>query len=1023
MTSWISSTPDTVFRDVCRASASTPRFAFLSHEPVVIVVPTSRQRDDVLMQWARSNGRGEPPTVLTMAALYRALAPQVLEQIPRILPDSSVDVLLAYAAEACDLPPGSIRLRASRIVRWAQELRSPAWLRDAALRHPSQRAARQLATAARIWEAYEDVLGSRAADRGTFSRRVIEQIRSRPSIVLTTPSGDAITRCLVVDTHGVTGVDADFLHALSERGWDIAVQFAPEMPQREEALASRTERDVQWFVAHGWHEGGRYEAGLPEVERTLVACTSRSDEVRRAVALCKEAAAVGVSLNAMAICVPGDQLYVERLRQACVESGLPLRTTSEQSLAQTHTASLLHACCRVVAGAWVRADVERVLREPLLRDLVHNGPALLLIAREERIVGGNGAQEWIDRLEQRRADMQTIAERNDDDDEHAERNVRRYEYALRTLRELRSLLDVQVHGALDVERFTSILLTRLAGAIDLERRCMEHEPRAFAALRDACSAYMALHRDHDLPAWSFTMHLHRWWTIVRSTMIATASPTRSGVRVVRPAELRGDAIDLVVVVGCLEGEFPRTTTHQLDEDVVPDVQKHLAWESMADIALAVAPGGTMVCTYPSILDGSPVLASTTLDAFGDGITQRSRWRSANPAIACVVHPRDQRVAYDDAPVMDMSQLGRVGLLMHDEAQRILEEDLSRPISPSRLDVAIQCPYRFFAQYIVRLDDIDYDDVRLTPLERGTLLHDVVDRWYQRMRGDSSVEMSPAGLRAARVDLQGTTFDEQWSLLQRTVDDVLAEQSHVHAFAPVERRALLGDDLRPGLLKRWLALEREDQRTSGFMPVLFEQEIEISIDITLNDGVVSVPVKTRIDRIDLREVDGVLHVAVVDYKSSLAESFTKTKVQKGRASQMPLYLAAVRAWFAQHGVDVVPEAAVYRAFGSSLQSPSKLDRRVVLADVGSPMASLGKSREATVRTPLSETLQDVLALLYPGVAQIQSGTYPVRPLKDVCTMCRVSSVCRKDHWGMLVSTTEEEAHHDEEGYVSTRTRTR
>ena len=379
-----------------------------------------------------------------------------------------------------------------------------------------------------------------------------------------------------------------------------------------------------------------------------------------------------------------------------------------------------------------------------------------------------------------------------------------------------------------------------------------------------------------------------------------------------------------------------------------------------------------------------------------------------------MHPRDQRVAYDDAPVMDVSQHGRVGLLMHDEAQRILEEDLSRPISPSRLDVAIQCPYRFFAQYIVRLDDIDYDDVRLTPLERGTLLHDVVDRWYQRMRGDSSVEMSPAGLRAARVDLQATPFDEQWSLLQRTVDDVLAEQSHVHAFAPVERRALLGDDLRPGLLKRWLALEREDQRASGFMPVLFEQEIEISIDITLNDGVVSVPVKTRIDRIDLREVDGVLHVAVVDYKSSLSDSFTKTKVQKGRASQMPLYLAAVRAWFAQHGVDVVPEAAVYRAFGSSLQSPSKLDRRVVLADVGSPMASLGKLREATVRTPLSETLEDVLALLYPGVAQIQSVTYPVRPLKDVCTMCRVSSVCRKDHWGMLVSTTEEETHHDEEG---------
>lgn len=1016
MTSWISSTPQTVFLDVCAASTPSQRIHALPSGPVILVVPTSRQRDDVLIQWARFNGRGEPPLVLTMAGLYRALAPQVLHQPPRILTDSSVDVLLQHAAEICDLPPGAIRLRASRIVRWAQELRSPAWLLDAAARHPSHRAARQLATAARIWEAYEDLLGSRAADRGTYSRRVVDALQTSPVRTLTTPTGDVYSRCLVLDTHGITGVDAQLLSALASNGWDVAVQFAPELTAPDSSYVSRTQRDIQWFVAQGWHLGVQSKGVLPDGERCVVSCASRSDEVRRVVAVCKEAAFAGMPLSSMAICVPGDHTYAERLQQSCSEAGVPLMGLREIGLAHTHTASLLHACCKLVNGAWMRADVERVLREPLLRDLVPFGPSLLLIAREERIIGGNGVQEWIDRIEQRHADMQLIAERNDDDREHAQRNAQRYAYALRTLRELRAMFDIHVQGMMDGDRFTSILLSRIAASIELERRCTDTEPQAFLALCDTCSAYMALHRDHELPHCSFATHLYRWWTLVRATMIPASTRGQSGVRIVRPAEVRGGMYQLVVAIGCIEGEFPRTGTHQLDEDVVPDVQRHLAWESMADIAFAAAEGGTTLFLYPKMIEGSPVLPSTPLDALASVVLSESRWKSADPRVACIVHPRDQRVRAADAPVMDRSQLGDVRELLHSDAQRALSEDLARPVSPSRLDVVLQCPYRFFAQSLLRLDDINIDDVRLTPLERGNLLHDVVDRWYRRLRNSAEAEITPSGLRAARIDLSATTFEHQWSVLRAVVDEVLAEQSHVHAFAPIERRALIGDEHRPGLLQRWLALEREDQQATGFMPALFEQEIEVSIDMPTAQGSAPVSVKTRIDRIDLRDVDGALYFSVVDYKSSLSDALTMPKVQLGYASQMPMYLAAVQAWFASYGVDAHPEAAVYRAFGSSLHAPGKLQRKVVLADAGSPMMSLGKksAKAKAETTPLSDTLDRIMGLLHPGIEQLQSGAYPVRPRKGACETCRVAQVCRKDHWGMLATTTDEERDNDEEG---------
>lgn len=981
--------------------------------PLVIIVPTSRQRDELLINWARQNGRGEPPMILTMAGFYRALAHQVLSEVPRMLSDSSVDVLLRHAADSCDLPPGSVRLRASRIVRWAQELRSPAWLREASSRHPSPRNARHLEMAARIWEAYEGLLGSRAADRGTMFRRVTEALRHEAGVTLTTPNGDVYSRCLVIDTHGVTGVDAELLQTLAVGGWDLAVQFAPELASAEYIPASRTARDIQWFVAQGWHLGAQTDAKPPVAERCVVPCVSRSDEVRRAIAVCKEVAATGVPLGSMAICVPGDQRYVERLQRACSEAGLPVQATREIPVSQTHTASLLYACCRVVTDGWLRSDLERVLREPLLRDVVQYGPSLLLIARQERILGGRGASEWIDRIQQRHADMRDRAERGDDDSDHARKNAQRYAYALRSIQGLRGMLDVPAKGMMDAERFISIVLDRIADGIELDRRAAEHEPGVFDVLRDTCSAYMALHRDHELPMCSFTSHLARWWMLVRSETVALETRSASGVRIARPAELRGRSFQLVVVVGCIEGEFPRTSVQQLDEDVVPDVQKHLAWESMADIAFASAPGGTTLFFFPTVLDGSPVLASTTLDVLSDRMTKTSRWRSADPNVICIVHRRDLSVDAAKVPVMDRSQLGDIRTLHHTDAQRMLDEDLARPISPSRLDLLMQCPYRFFAQRILRLDDLDIDDAQLSPIERGTLLHDVVNRWYRRLRSSEVVEITPKALLAGCIDLSASSFSEQWNLLTDVVDEVLSEQSHIHALAPVERRALVGDRYTPGLLQRWLALEREDQKKTGFMPVLFEQNIEVKIDVPAAQGTIRVPVNARIDRIDVLVANGEFRVAVVDYKSSLSSLPSASNVQSGLASQMPIYLLAVKEWFAQHGMDVHPEAAAYRAFGTQLQAPDNLDRRVVLADAGSGMVGLGQKRPRAMNVPLSDRLKDIMVRLAPGIAELQSGIYPVRPQPDACRNCAVSEVCRRDQWGILEAITHEGTSGDEE----------
>lgn len=206
-------------------------------------------------------------------------------------------------------------------------------------------------------------------------------------------------------------------------------------------------------------------------------------------------------------------------------------------------------------------------------------------------------------------------------------------------------------------------------------------------------------------------------------------------------------------------------------------------------------------------------------------------------------------------------------------------------------------------------------------------------------------------------------------------------------------------MRVGLLRRWLANEIAYQNTTGFLPVLFEFEIDTEIDVPVEDVMQKMKVKTRIDRIDVAMSGSVLEFVVNDYKANLPATATRPKIRAGKATQMPMYLAAVAAYFKEQEIDARPAAAVYRMFGTALRSPEKSLFQVMLADVNFPIA-IRRLKKDPPPMPLDEQVEIIVQQISPAFIDLRTGSYPVRPSQEACAYCSYPALCRREHWGVI-----------------------
>jgi RecB family exonuclease len=451
-----------------------------------------------------------------------------------------------------------------------------------------------------------------------------------------------------------------------------------------------------------------------------------------------------------------------------------------------------------------------------------------------------------------------------------------------------------------------------------------------AQLADACETF------HD-PEWTIAdlaSTVRRW--ISEHTFVLDAQPlTGPGLRLVDDRAAAYGNFDEIAVVGLIEHEWPERPRRNIFYGA--PLLKALGWPSEKDRrGASEARFLDLISSARSHVTLSTfTLENETLVARSAQLDDVAGARLSSVPVEGASNARPAPVA---PPADDPAYHGRIGALA------------SRPWSVSALETYLGCPFKFFAQHVLRLQEEPEDEEVMDPRRQGQFVHDVFEKFFAEWQSRGRGSITPANLADAR------------ELFAEVAERALARLPE--AEAGLERTRLLGSPAAAGLGEAVFRMEAE--RDAGVVARLLEERLDGSFEITTGEGVRRVTLRGKADRIDLLD-DGTFRV--IDYKLGWPPN-------KARALQLPIYaLCARQKLAARDGRQWALGEAVYLAF--------KGPRRVV------PLFADPRDRD--------EALAKAQQRLADTIDAIERGEFPPAP-DDVfrCETCSFAAVCRKDY---------------------------
>jgi RecB family exonuclease len=478
------------------------------------------------------------------------------------------------------------------------------------------------------------------------------------------------------------------------------------------------------------------------------------------------------------------------------------------------------------------------------------------------------------------------------------------------------------------------------------------------------------------------------------------------------ASLAGLETDLVVVVGCREGQLPaRTPEDPLVTELERDAVRVLAERERVEpryrrlVLTLLAGAGRAVAVYARVERGAgrPSHPSRWLlgDLFDGRIDEIPSFTAAVGKIAAgAMAPLDGgEVELALAHAAGSGGAGRAAagvvatagdLARRFDAERERrrrglsrfagmvgrrpenEDALGDILSPTRIEAVAKCPLQFMFERRLRLGILEAPE-RLDTIsarDKGTLIHGVLERFVVETAVASPSFSGWDGAAAGR--LREIAEEELAAAEERGITGKAL-------FWAMERAELLAD------LERFVAIEADRLAETGGRPIRAESSFGdgVAPALTIDLGNRQLRFRGQIDRID-QERDGI--VRVIDYKSGKGSGYERIGTDpfdNGRHLQLPIYAKAAAALV---GVDESKVVAEYRFCSASARF-----KRVSIA----------------LTPQLHDAFVDVLRTLTDVVEQ---GVYVPRPGAEStraanCAMCDFEAVCRLDRsarWEQAVS---------------------
>lgn len=753
------------------------------------------------------------------------------------------------------------------------------------------------------------------------------------------------------------GLAMDAVYAERPSAWMAVSVGRTVLPGSEGALMLAAQRvaeaagvPVRWWAA----EAKPAQIGSASVCMTVSTCADMLDEARQAAARVLVCAAERQEGSPPVGVLALDRSVVRHVRALLEGSGLSVADETGWLLSTTRAAA---ACTRLLAASNPRASTDELL-DWLKSGWVQSCDPTDLFAPDERLATGMlerwcrrqgliaawsllterdaaepGEEGWGGQLAHRRMpdDAQVLwawsrqVVRPLQDLWTASRpTLQQWLQALRA-----SLQQSGAHGA---------LLADPAGALLWETLRMDalSEDESGNARKTGAIGLPESHRITRMDGASF----QRWLSDVLESVTyrPQAESARPDVLITTLARAALRPFHAVVMPGADEKQFGALSAQQgwlgvrLREAmglVTPALARQAQWEAFV-----------LVATRPSlhalhrVAQGSePLDASAWLDrwvASGGGHLQQGE------------DPRPWRTS-DASPMRPPSPvLGHQGI------------GLPAQLSATQHEVLRQCPYRFFAQVILRLQAQDELEEGLARSDQGSWLHETLRRFHEQR----DQRLAPCSAQAD-IDL--------WlSCAQSAARDMglLSEGMRPH-FRPHEMAL---PDLARSYVS-WLGRHEQD----GWRVQVCEVERERRIDFDEVLTGLSLRLVGQLDRIDVRRgvpgegVQARAETLVLDYKTGSATVLRQKTKSGAEDTQLAFYVALSEG----HAAGDVHAAYVH------------IDARKV---------------ETLRHADIQDSAEQLISQLRADWVRMHQGA-PLLALGDgaACEHCAMRGLCRKGHW--------------------------
>jgi len=899
----------------------------------VIVLPTMNHRTEWRRAWAQYRATETVPLLFTFPQLYewlfRAGNTDTVQQLQVHECTMLLDAALTHAG--VEFQPSGFN--ALSVLRWKQEGLTPATALQllpsdgGVMLYPGSE------EKIRIWEQYEILKGDNTFDYADVVQHVISTVPSIPEKLPQT--------VLVVAMHGLSQCDRELLCVLRETGVSVGIQFAPAPSEGNSSLEA-----LQWLLLHGFSQPEHQEeAGTePKLATHIFQAPTVRSEVRRVLGAVKELHNAKVSLHNIAIVPVVPDIYKPLLMEYAANS-VPLAIVNEQKLSMCATAQLLHGVVEFHLHGWRTRDLI-MLPFDGAPQYAPEYCALRDTAEVLRMVGGNGVHEWVERIRSNNLSSQVMTD------------IKKIENIERHL----------LHSS--AERFTGALKQLLPDTETPERQHL------LASLDEYAGSAKRTGLIHE----SAGVHLARWWKIVESITVSSLNPDAGSIAVVQPNELRSLRYEYVFVLGMTDGNLPSLREDPVNELLIGRRQRDLEQEQWTDVVTSVTK--LLVASYPAFVDDDPTIPSQFLP---NAPQVPSPLKSLTQEYDDVVLNEADRRFYLD-PCEYRGEIFQQALQKGDlisETEHYLKTVIEQPISPSRLDTAIACPYKYYASAVLKVAETDMPSDDLHPTERGTIFHEVARELFESYKPTGAIPAgNPAEISEHSVNLEEIDFNDLVAKACLIYQEKRIRYPGGYPMQTVEDGMLVSNGRRSGILSRWLRMEQQVAKDTKFRPWLFEFD---QFDVELDDYTPPRKVNCKVDRIDVRSTDGQLEFMIVDYKLSRSSIPAVIKIQCGESTQAALYIRVVQQWLNNKNIPGTVVGMCYHTFGRAARSADDPDTR-------SWLGRQGPSADAV------DTAAGILVHTRQAADRIRSAYYSVQPLKNACEKCSYSEICRVSDYG-------------------------